>query len=187
MQLDADTRDLQVAVDARWLDLMSGSVTRDHYRRHLACTYGFEAPFESALAYTPNLLVPDRRERTRSGLIAQDLLALGMSAPNITKLPQCDGIGTFSSAAEALGWKYVLERPTQLHSAIKRNLLGRFPEMTDALSYLSATDGVAGARWQQLGMILDDVAARLNAAAAIIAAARTAFARMGAWYADFSG
>jgi len=130
----------------------------------------------------PNLVVPDRRERTRSGLIAQDLLALGMSAGTVTALPVCGDVASFKDAPEALAWKYVLERPTQLHSAIKRNLVQRFPDLENAASYLSASHGVAGARWQQLGMILDDVAVRRHAAVAIISAARSAFRRMCDWY-----
>ncbi len=160
--------------------------TRETYKSQLTCTYGFEAPIESALAYTPNLLVPDRRERTRSGLIAQDLLALGVPPAAVTALPQCD-VQQFKDPVEALGWKYVVERPTQLHSAIKRNLLGRMSEAANACSYLSACEGVAAARWRQLGMLLDEVANKHNAGDKIVEAARTAFACMAAWYANHYG
>jgi heme oxygenase len=181
MQLDAETRELQPRVDSRWLDLLAGTVTRDIYLRQLACTYGFEAPTECALTYTPNLVVANRRERTRSGLIVQDLLALGMSPARITALPQCRDIAAFDDAAEALAWKYVLERPTQLHAAIRRNVLGRLPELANAVTYLSACDGVAAARWQQLGMLLDDVALRHRASSRIVAAARAAFELLDTW------
>lgn len=182
-RLDMETRAYHPAIDCKWLDLMASGVTREKYKAQLARTYGFEAPLESALAYTPNLVVPDRRERTRSGLIAQDLLALGVSASKVTALPQCREVNQFKNPAEALGWKYVVERPTQLHTAIKRNIVARVADSAHACAYLSACDGVAAARWQQLGMLLDEVADKHRAADAIIEAARTAFACMAAWYA----
>jgi heme oxygenase len=181
-RLDEETRDLHAAVDSYWLDLMASGVTRDSYRAQLMRTYGFEAPLESALAYTKHLIILDRRERTRSGLIAQDLLALGVSPSKITALPQCNHISPFDDPAEALGWKYVCERPTQLHSAIKRNVVSRVSDSANALAYLSAHDGVAAARWQQLGSLLDSVATRPGAEDAMVNAAKTAFACMGDWF-----
>ena len=181
-RLDDETRDLHSAVDEHWLDLMASGVTKDTYRAHLVRVYGFEAPFESALAYTPHLIIPDRRDRTRSGLIAQDLLALGVTPAKITALPQCSEIAPFDDPAEALGWKYVAERPTQLHSAIKRNVVSRVSDSANALAYLSAYDGVAAARWQQLGALLDVVATRQGSQERIVEGAKAAFKCMGAWF-----
>jgi heme oxygenase (biliverdin-IX-beta and delta-forming) len=117
-RLDMETRDQHAEVDGYWLDLMASAVTREQYKTLLMRIYGFEAPIECALAYTPHLVVADRRERTRSGLVVQDLLALGITPGKVTALPQCPAIASFADPAEALGWKYVIERPTQLHSAI---------------------------------------------------------------------
>jgi len=178
-RLDAETRDLHADVDRHWLDLMASGVTKDTYRAHLARVYGFEAPLESALAYTKQLVIRDRLDRSRSGLIAQDLLALGMSPHKLAALPQCHDIAPFDDPAEALGWKYVVERPIQLHSAIKRNVVSRVGETANALSYLSAYDGIAPARWHQLGLLLDT----LRAEEKLIGAARNAFTAMAAWFA----
>ena len=181
-RLDDETRGQHAEVDVYWLDLMASGVTREHYRALLVRLYGFEAPLESALAYTPHLVVADRRERTLSGLIAQDLLALGLSPARLTALPQCADIGPFVDPAEALGWKYVIERPTQLHAAIKRNLVSRVADIANACSYLSAFDGIVAARWQQLGLLLDDVAQRAGASARMIDSAKTAFTTMSEWF-----
>ena len=177
-RLDAETRDLHADVDRHWLDLMASGVTRDTYRAHLARVYGFEAPVESALVYTNKLVIRDRMDRSRSGLIAQDLLALGMSPHKLAALPQCNDIAPFDDAAVALGWKYVVDRPIQLHSAIKRNVVSRIGEMANAMSYLSAYDGIAPARWHQLGLLLDS----LEAEETLIAAARDAFIAMAGWF-----
>jgi heme oxygenase len=180
-RLDVETRDQHAVADGHWLDLMASGVTRQTYRSHLMKLYGFEAAVESGLAYTPHLIT-DRRERTRSGLIVQDLLALGITPGRITALPQCTSITPFDDPAEALGWKYVIERPTQLHSAIKRNVVSRVPDVANACAYLSSCDGIAAARWQQFGALLDEVAKRPGAAERIISSARAAFATMNDWF-----
>jgi heme oxygenase len=137
------------------------------------------------LITTPKLVIADRLDRTRSGLLAQDLLALGVTPGRLTALPQAR-ITPFDDPIEALGWKYVAERPSQLHSAIKRNVVQRAPTTANALAYLSASDGIAAARWQSLGMFLDEIAIRPLAADRLISAAKAAFMVMGAWFRESS-
>jgi heme oxygenase len=181
-RLDMETRDQHADVDCHWLDLMASGVTLEQYKALLISIYGFEAPVESALAYTPHLVIADRRERTRTALIVQDLLALGITPGKITALPQCNSIAPFNDPAEALGWKYVIERPTQLHSAIKRNVVSRVADVANACSYLSSCDGIAAGRWQQFGLLLDEVAKRPGASDQMVSAAKTAFDAMAAWF-----
>ena len=58
-----------------------------HYLLFLMRAYGFEAPLESALVGTPNLEIQlDLKARAKAGLIATDLLALGVRASEITDL-----------------------------------------------------------------------------------------------------
>jgi heme oxygenase len=180
--LDMETRDFHAETDAYWLDLMASGVTRELYCTHLCRVYGFESSLESGMAYTPNLIIADRRDHARSGLIVQDLMALGMSPQRAASLPQCCDVGPFRDPEEALGWKYVSERPTQLFSAIKRNVVARIPDVAHAVAYLSSFDGIAAARWQQFGLLLDDVARRPEATAKIVTAAKDAFAAINRWY-----
>jgi heme oxygenase len=157
-RLDAATRDHHGEIDGYWLDLMAQGVTLEQYTSQLVRIYGFEAPLESALAYTPNFVVADRRDLTRSGLIVQDLIALGMRPAAASRLPQCMEIAPFKDPLEALGWWYVSERASQLFSSVKRHIVSRLPQTANACAYLSSYDGVAAARWQQLGSILDQQA-----------------------------
>jgi heme oxygenase len=180
-RLDVETRNLHAGVDSYWLDMMASGVTREQYRAHLVRVYGFEAPLESALITTPQLVLLDRLDRTRSGLLAQDLLVLGIRPSRLTALPQCR-IMSFDDPIEALGWKYVAERSTQLHSAIKRNIVQRVASSANALAYLSACDGIAAARWQSFGMLLDQLATRPPAGERLITAAKAAFSAMGEWF-----
>ena len=180
-RLDGATRDSHAELDAYWLDLMAQAVTTDRYREQLVRVYGFEAPLESALAYTPNFVVADRRDLTRSGLIVQDLIALGMKPAAASRLPQCMNIEPFRDANEALGWWYVSERQSQLYNGIKRHLVSRFPELAQACAFLASYDGVAAARWQQLGTVLDAQAWK-HGHEPFVTAAKTAFECARRWF-----
>jgi heme oxygenase len=119
---------------------------------HLVRVYGFEAPLEAALAYTPGLSsVIDIRSRVRSGLIVRDLLELGISAARIAELPQ-SMIAPFANVAEALGWMYVSERAAILHEPVRRYLVARFPQLADATNYLAAA---SDARWNEFADALE--------------------------------
>src|SRR5262249_15136301 len=154
IQLNLATREHHVAADAPWLELLVPTVTKRQYIEHLIKVYGFEAPLEAALHYTPGLsALVDLRSRVRSGLIVQDLMRLGMGPGRTAALGQ--RFVTFSSTIEALAWMYVAERAPLLHGAIRRYLTLRIPELACASNYLSAYDGVAGDRWSDLGNALE--------------------------------
>jgi heme oxygenase len=183
-RLNMETRREHSGADAPWLDLMDLEVTRTRYLDHLVAIYGFEAPIEAGLAMTPRIHgLLQLRQRSRAGLIVQDLLALGMSPSQIARLPQCSVMVPFRDPAEALGWMYVVERATLLHDAVRRYLEGRLPNGTGTYEYLSAYDGVAGARWQELGAVLDVVATGPQTADHIVAATRSAFRCLREWFA----
>lgn len=180
-RLDAATREHHAELDGYWLDLMAQGVTQSRYEAQLVRLYGFEAPLESALAYTPGFVVADRRDLTRSGLIVQDLIALGMRPAMASRLPQCGDIAPFHDPIEALGWWYVSERSSQLYNSVKRHLVSRMPELAKACAFLSSYDGIAAARWQQLGAVLDQQAWKHGNEGFIIAA-QAAFACAKQWF-----
>ena len=182
LRLNLETRAYHALADENWLALLREGITRLEYTRCLASIYGFEAPLEAALAYTPNLkLVIDLRGRFRAGLIVQDLLALGLRAGEITDLPQCLPMAPFRSPIEALGWIYVVERSTLLHDPVRRHIAGRLPEVGVASAYLSAYGGVAGARWSELGHILDRAAPTDDMVHDLVIAAHAGFRALIAW------
>ncbi|MGN6109300.1 MAG: hypothetical protein ACTHU0_29605, partial [Kofleriaceae bacterium] len=106
-RLDGETRSHHADADAELERLFSPHASSSHYLQFLTRAYGFEAPLEATLAMTPNLdLMIDLRERKRAGLLAQDLLALGLRPQEVSEVPQCLEVPQFSGAAEALGWMY---------------------------------------------------------------------------------
>jgi len=183
IRLNMATRSHHMEADAPWLDLMSSGVTRQRYLAQLCRVYGFEAPLEAAFRYTPGLsALVDLRARTRSGLIAQDLIRLGMSASRLADLPQ--RFTTFANHAEALGWMYVIERSTLLHAGVRRYLTQHLPGLADATTYLAAYDGVTGLRWSELGSALDTMPQDPTELPQILRAANAGFRAMRDWFRD---
>ena len=181
IQLNLATRGHHVAADTPWLDLMVPAVSKHRYLKHLIQIYGFEAPLEAAFRYTPKLsALIDLRGRTRSGLLAQDLMRLGMSASRLADVPQ--RFTTFGTAAEALGWMYVIERATLLHGGVRRYLTQRLPEVSNATSYLAAYDSATGLRWNELGNALDAVASTPSVTHQILRAANQGFRALCSWF-----
>ena len=171
-RLDVETRLYHASADEPWRDLIEGSATPATYMHQLVRLYGFEAPLEAALAYTPGLPgVIDVRGRVRSGLIALDLLELGISAGKIAELPQCM-IAPFPSIAEALGWMYVTERSTVLHDAVRRYLVARFPKLAGATSYLAASEE---ARWNEVAAAVEPYVRTRTLQQQVATGARDAF------------
>lgn len=150
-RLATTTRICRRPSDLGWTHLSSSS-SEASYIAQLVEVYGFEAAAEAALAYTPDLAaVLGRQQTTRSGLIALDLLALGMSAAEVARLSQFPI--TIRDLGEALGWLYVLERSTlmfeQWHMRIARQIRRR-----DTFSYLGHYGSRAASRWGELGRVL---------------------------------
>lgn len=175
VRLNLETRGYHAAADAGWRALMTPDVTAPAYADQLVRVYGFEGPLEAALAYTPNLeLVINVHERFRAGFIAQDLLGLGLRPAEVARLPQCV-LAPFASPLEALGWLYIIERSTLLHDEVRRYLRARLPAAADACVYLSACDGIANARWYDLGRRIDRAARTPRMVDDVIAGAHTAF------------
>jgi heme oxygenase len=182
LRLNLETQSQHAAADQLWAPLLAPKVTKWQYVAQLALVYGFEAPLEAALAYTPNLrLAIDLRARIRAGLVAQDLMRLGLTAGEVADLSQCFPMAPFGSPVEALGWLYVSERTTLQHDAVRKNVVGRLPETKNATAYLSVYDGIVGLRWQELGVALDRFVRTERAMDELIAGAHAGFRTLATW------
>ena len=182
VHLNVETCAHHSLVDRFWLEPIT---TQTDYMHRLVLAYGFEAPLEAAIAYTPSLSeVVDLAPRFRAGLIAQDLMTLGLEPTQVSAIPQ-KMVAPFATAAEAMGWLYVHQRATLTHDAVRRQLLQRLPRLAPATSYLGAYSGIAGVHWDDFGIALDRcAAARDDAAAEIISAAHDSFRAAMEWFAS---
>lgn len=183
MRLNVATRRWHDGADENWLQLLRPHVGRHDYAAQLIRMYGFKAPLEGACAYTAQLSrMVDLRQLARAGLIAQDLLSLGLTPGELARIPQCFSITPFKDVPEALGWLYVVERDVLLHDRVRRHLIARIPEVANASVYLSAFDGIVGEHWTRFGKTLDRVARSPKAATQVLDAAEAAFQCMRAWF-----
>ncbi len=184
VRLNVDTRAFHAEADGPWLDLLVANHTpsRLDYIEHLVTCYGFDAPLEAALAYTPHLSsFIELHPRYRAGYIAEDLLKLGVAPAAIAAIEQTM-LAPFASVAEALGWLYVHQRSTLLHESVRTELLERLPELAFATTYLRANEGRVGMRWDELGNALNKVARTEHIENRIVAAAIEASRTAIHWY-----
>jgi len=183
LRLDLETQAEHAFADAGWLSLCDDArvpCERD-YVQVLLTTYGFEAPLEAALAYTPHFeALVDMTGRYRSGLIAQDLLALGLGPAQIASAGQCM-IAPFASVAEALGWLYVHERAALRHAQVRARLLARAPGLRAATAYLTAAAGTARSRFESLGVAIERIARTPHLEDRVVSGARAAFRTVRSW------
>ena len=184
VRLSVETASLHLEADEPWRDLADPTrdLTRLDYVHHLVQRYGFDAPVEAALAYTPQLQeLFDVHDRFRAGPIAQDLLALGATPSEIAKLRQAM-ITPFSSASEAMGWLYVHQRCSLMFETTRHEIVRKLPELSFATSYLRTQKGHIGSSWDDLGQVFDTVAQTSMFAERVIASAREAFKVMIEWH-----
>ena len=186
-KLNLATRHLHADVDP-WLDLLRVDVNLADYSTQLVRTYGLIAPFESACKYTPGVArLLDYRQLLRAGLIARDLLALGLTPSELSRIPTCPAITMFRDASEAFGWLYVVERSTLLQEGVRRHLVQRLPAIAQACSYLGAYEGHINDHWSAFGRQLDQLAGEEHNEQDIITAAEAAFRHTREWLSARSG
>jgi heme oxygenase len=163
--------------------LFRDRVTSADYRTFLTHVYGFLVPVEASLAATSGFEgLFDIKARAKAALAMHDLLALGMTMTEVNELPHCQRIPVFRGPAAALGWLYAIERPL-LSSAVIRGHLSTFLpfEMSAASAYLSCYSGQVGARWRELGEVMDTIAYTTSIADCIVVAAHDAFRTLHRW------
>ena len=136
--------------------VLSRRVTARAYQRYLSRMYGFVAPVERSITTTPDIeRFVDIRRFNKEELLRRDLIALQYTTKAINALPQCS-IPLFSTAAEALGWAYFLERSTRSNNATYRALAAAIPgEIAFASSYIKCYFGAVGEMWTAFENALD--------------------------------
>jgi heme oxygenase len=171
-----ETRSHHARADEDRLALVDRRTTAA-YRAFLARIYGFEAPYEVALASTrlsPDLLGP----RLKAERLLADLVRLGATPEYLARLPRCP-IRPFVTEPEAFGWLFAVERNTLLHGQLYRHVATWLPEL-DHL-YLGAYPS-PGARMRELGEALDRACITPLVPDRICAAAREAFRWQHQWF-----
>lgn len=151
-RLRAATDPCHRRLEAR-LDLLAPMPDAEAGRRRFAeilgAFLGFHAAWEPALAEALPAEDAWLRSRRRGPLIAQDLVALGVSEEAIAALPACpDAASLCADAAHAWGTLYVLEGSTLGGRVIARHLAGAPWCPPGGLRYFDPYGADAGRRWK---------------------------------------
>ncbi len=152
------------------------------YREFLRRIYGFEAPFEAALAATPGIDAGLLHARLKMPRLVADLVALGVTQSELSRIPLAP-CPAFRSVAHAHGWLYVVERNSLLHGLVLRHLLTLDTcDVKRSSSYLAVYGDTPGARFRELGRAIDRVANAPVIPDQIVAAAGEAYRAQRKWF-----
>jgi heme oxygenase len=167
----------------RQLDLLDQELSLHRYRLVLESFHGFYSAVESELprlvATMPSLGFP---LRSRTELLARDLLALGLSRSDIAGLPRCTDLPRLCRTEHLAGCLYVLEGACLGGQIIAKALRGRLPLTTDhGLSFFVGDGNKTAMRWQLVLDWLEGLVRGGALADEIIASARETFCSLGRW------
>jgi heme oxygenase (biliverdin-IX-beta and delta-forming) len=141
------------------LDLPRSVRSRDDFERLLARFYGFYLPHEARLRSYASALDAygiELGRRLKTAKIHDDLLSLGMSAEEISGLPQCVDLPELSTPQQALGSLYVLEGSTLGSQVIARALNKNADlDIMSAMRFLSGYGASTGTMWLSFVSSLD--------------------------------
>jgi heme oxygenase len=182
-RLRAETSERHAGLEQR-MTVMDPRLSRADYRALLEGFFGFYAPLEARLGASPVWaeLAFDFAARRKVQRLEQDLLALGKTGEELTRLPRCAELPELDTLPQVLGCLYVIEGATLGGQVITRHLLathGITPETGGA--FFAGYGAETGARWQAFGAMMTAAAERVGAADAIVASANRTFETLDCW------
>ena len=181
-QLKCATATLHRRVEAQ-LGLLDQELSFRRYRQVLETFYGFYAPIEIRLSLLadagPPLGFP---LRARAGLIANDLVALGLSSRALVELPWCAELPRLSCREHLAGCLYVLEGACLGGQVVARALRRRLAvaKGSGASFFVGDDDGTA-ARWHLVLAWLEGLPRVGARTEQVVASACETFLTLGRW------
>ena len=180
--LRSETSERHTVLEHR-LPLVDPRLSRDGYQSILEGFFGYYAPLEVQLsgASVWAELAFDFAARRKVPELEKDLLVLGRTAEELTRLPKCAKLPKLETIPQVLGCLYVIEGSTLGGQIITRHLqanLGITPETGGA--FFAGYGAETGARWQAFGAMITE-AARFGGADEIVASANRTFETLELW------
>lgn len=181
-RLRSETSERHTALEHR-LPLVDPHLSRDGYQSILEGFFGYYAPLEVQLsgAAVWAELEFDFAARRKVPELEKDLLVLGRTAEELTRLPKCAKLPKLETIPQVLGCLYVIEGSTLGGQIITQHLqanLGITPETGGA--FFAGYGAETGARWQAFGAMITE-AARFGGADEIVASANRTFETLELW------
>lgn len=173
------TRPLHDALEVR-LDAVGRLADPARRRELLARLYGFHEPAETALFPILRGIPLLRFEaRRKVPFLARDLAALGMARADIAQLARSP-IGSFRTAAEGLGFLYVLEGATLGGHVIRKEAEERGLDPI-GLSFFDCYGAYRRDMWRQFCAILEENCGAADQMAEAADGATRGFRLIGTW------
>lgn len=182
-RLRTETRERHADLDQR-LPLVEPRLSRNDYRTILEGFYGYYAPLEVKL-FTSNVwaeLTFDFTGRQKVPRLENDLVALGKTAEELTRLPRCTELPKLDSIPRVLGYLYVIEGATLGGQVISRHLranLAITPETGGA--FFAGYGAATGAQWNVFRAMMTAAAERFGGQDEIVASANRTFETLHRW------
>lgn len=166
------------------MPVMDPNLSRGDYRALIEGFFGYYAPLEARLGASPVWaeLAFDFAARRKVPRLEKDLVALGLTAGELTRLPRCAKLPELDTLPQVLGCLYVIEGATLGGQVITRHLLathGITPETGGA--FFAGYGAETGPQWQAFGAMITAAAERLGGEGEIIASANRTFETLDRW------
>ena len=130
--------------------------TRSGYRRWLCDLFRFISPVEKSVALTPGLDRRLMRGRHKASRLASDLMALGLTKAERTRLANRCHVPELHNPLEALGWLFVVERLTLQFDRLQSQLWPHIAfELDTAGSFLVGYGDELLHSWMELDRAVD--------------------------------
>ena len=169
------------------VDLGNRAKTAEGYRNLLGRFLGFYEPAEARLAHVlgdlPSL---DFDRRRKTGLLRDDLHALGLDDAALEALPRYSGLSKIDDLGDALGSMYVLEGATlggQYVAKHVESVLGVAPGR--GCSFFSSYGADVGPMWKAFREVLTQSADTAPMQDRVIASASDTFEHFNEWFLAF--
>lgn len=170
-------------------EIFDGSISRDRYLHFLKLFYGFYTPLERlALARDEwHGLSFNLRERLKSSLIENDMLAFGVSETEIGAVRLCNSLPEMKSFVQILGGLYVIEGATIGGQHIYQKLHDlKFLNGGDGASFFRSYGDRVMPMWAAFCKMLGQVANDDQAIEEMVQSAVNTYNSLGSWLARLS-
>lgn len=162
--------------------ILDPQLTLTRYREWLVRLYGYYDPLECLVEPWCAEIAIDWPERRKTPLLAQDLLRLGMTQPQLDALPRCEKLPVIDTIANVFGALYVFEGSTLGGRFIAHHLATHLHlNTTNGASFFLPYGDDPKPRWHAFQKRLLDIASSDDITENIIATAAKTFDSFEAW------
>jgi heme oxygenase len=183
-RLKAETSPYHERLERR-LSLTESVRSKNEYIHLLKYFYGFYSPFETEIARFEKELGEGGFElnpRFKSGLIVEDLLALGCKANDISNLPHCSYLPSLSVSAQALGCLYVVEGSTLGGQFIARHFRNTLEmNQESGCRFFTGYGAETGKMWQAFVLFLNSQGETMQNQTEVVRSACSTFECLENW------